>query len=137
MLKPLNTVYSSPNKFIIPSCLKKGDVVQLATIDNVDNNVYFAKSNGLSPFGVLLRKIRVIDKKTRVTKHHVGEIVFQRCLIETHNYDTNQRYPINANLYIDIEGRFSTKQSYVNSPVVGMVTGYPSAYDSSLQLVWF
>lgn len=136
MFKLLTNVPSNANigKFDLSPNLKNGDVIQLTV---KDNSVCLVKSNGVSPFGILLKKVRVVDKKTKTVKRSIGKVAFSRCLIETDNYDVSQRYPINANLFINQHGQFTTFRLTENHQAIGIVTNCPTANNSSIQLLWF
>lgn len=61
---------------------------------------------------------------------------FQRFIGQTDQYDTTQRYPINANLFINEEGKFTTKQPSEQHPGIAIVSGSPSSVFESLELIW-
>lgn len=55
---------------------------------------------------------------------------------ETDQYDTTQSYPINANLYVDCNGKFTSKRPSEDHPGVAIVTGSPSSILGMLQFMW-
>ena len=61
---------------------------------------------------------------------------FDRMMIETDQFETNQTYPVNANLYINTNGKFTTAKPSVNHPVVGIVTQPPSPLNPFLGVFW-
>lgn len=61
---------------------------------------------------------------------------FQKMIAQTDMYETNQRYPINANLFVNECGLFTTRQVTPNYPGVGFVTGPPTAVHGTLELLW-
>lgn len=61
---------------------------------------------------------------------------FQRMIAQTDQYDTTQRYPINANLFVNHEGKLTTKQPSEDHPAVAIVSGSPNAIAGSLEFVW-
>lgn len=63
-------------------------------------------------------------------------IWFQRFIGQTDQFDTTQRYPINANLYVDCDGRFTSKQPSDNHPGVAIVTGSPVSMFGSIEFMW-
>jgi hypothetical protein len=63
-------------------------------------------------------------------------IWFCRGIFETDQYDTTQAYPLNATLYINSEGKLTTKQITPNHPGVAVCTGPPSALNSSLEFLF-
>ena len=64
-------------------------------------------------------------------------IWFQRGIFETDQYDTKQRYVVNATLFCDAEGKLTTAQPTSNHPGIAMVTGPPSGINETLEFVWF
>ena len=63
-------------------------------------------------------------------------IWFQRGIFATDQFDTLQRYPLNATLFVNEEGKLTTKQATANHPGVAMVTGPPSANVTNLEFMW-
>lgn len=61
---------------------------------------------------------------------------FQRFIGQTDQYDTSQRYPINVNLFINEEGKFTSKAPSARHPGVAIVTGSPSNVFESLEFLW-
>lgn len=61
---------------------------------------------------------------------------FQRMIFETDQFETNQVYPINANLFVSELGLFTTRQSHPNYPAVGLVLAPPSAINGSLMALF-
>lgn len=59
-----------------------------------------------------------------------------RGLYATDQFDTTQKYPLNAALFVNEEGKLTTKQATPNHPAVAMVTGPPSALMASLEFLW-
>lgn len=55
----------------------------------------------------------------------------------TDQFDTTQIYPLNATLYVGLDGKLTTKQPTANHPGVAMVTGPPSSTNSTLEFLWF
>lgn len=64
-------------------------------------------------------------------------IWIQRGIFQTDQYDTTQRYAVNATLFVNAEGKFTTQQLSPNHPGVAMVTGPPSGIDETLELIWY
>lgn len=64
-------------------------------------------------------------------------IWFQRGIFETDQFDTTQRYAVNATLFVNAEGKFTTEQAGPNLPGVAMVTGPPTGLNPTLELLWF
>jgi hypothetical protein len=61
---------------------------------------------------------------------------YQRMILETDQLETNQVYPLNANLFVSELGLFTTRQPAPNYPSVGIVMAPPSPILGSLQLMW-
>jgi len=57
----------------------------------------------------------------RVTVH------YQRGIYATDQYDTTQGYPLNATLYVGLDGKLTSKQPTENHPGVAVCTGPPSS----------
>jgi len=61
---------------------------------------------------------------------------FQRGIFATDQFDSLQRYPLNATLFVNSEGKLSTAQATENHPGVAIVSGPPSAIEGSLEFMW-
>jgi hypothetical protein len=61
---------------------------------------------------------------------------FMRGIYQCDSYETNQRYPLNAILFVSENGKLTTSQPNDDYPGVAMVTGPPSASMSSLEFEW-
>jgi hypothetical protein len=66
----------------------------------------------------------------RVTVH------YNRGFYATDQFDTRQNYPLNATLYVGIDGKLTTKQPTTSHPGVAVVTGPPSSTNSTLEFLW-
>lgn len=62
---------------------------------------------------------------------------FARFIGMTDKYETNVRYPINANLFVSEAGLLTTRQPSVDHPSVALVTGSPNAIFGSLEFMWY
>lgn len=62
---------------------------------------------------------------------------FQRGIFQTDQFDTRQRYVVNATLYVNEEGKLTTAQPTPSHPGIAMVTGPPSGIDQTLEFIWF
>lgn len=62
---------------------------------------------------------------------------FQRGIFETDQYDTTQRYVVNATLFVNEDGLLTTAQPSAGHPGVAMVTGPPTGIIETLEFVWF
>jgi len=61
---------------------------------------------------------------------------FQRMIFQTDQYETNQRYPINAPLFVSESGVLTTRQPHPDYPGVAMVTGPPTSIFGTLEALW-
>jgi hypothetical protein len=64
-------------------------------------------------------------------------IWFMRGIYETDQFDTRQRYVVNATLFVNEEGMLTTQQLTPEHPGVAMVTGCPSGIINTLEFLWF
>jgi hypothetical protein len=62
---------------------------------------------------------------------------FQRGIFETDQFDTTQRYVVNATLFASADGMLTTQQPSANHPGVAMVTGPPTGIVETLEFLWF
>ena len=60
---------------------------------------------------------------------------FQRIIAQTDQFDTTQRYPLNANLFCNEEGKFTSRQPSPDHPGIAIVTGSPSSTLSNLEFL--
>lgn len=58
----------------------------------------------------------------------------QRMIIQTDQYETNQRYPVNAPIFSNERGLFTTRQIHPSYPAIGIVTGPPTSIISALEV---
>jgi len=63
-------------------------------------------------------------------------IWFQRGIFATDQYDTTAKYPLNAVLFVNSEGKLTTSQTTPEHPGVAMVTGPPGATINTLEFLW-
>jgi len=63
-------------------------------------------------------------------------IWFQRGIFETDQYDTTQRYIVNATLFVNEEGMLTTAQPSSSHPGVAIVTGPPTQINETLEFMW-
>lgn len=66
----------------------------------------------------------------RITVHYA------RGFYATDQFDTTQNYPLNATLYVGLDGKLTTKQPTANHPGVAVVSGPPSAANGTLEFLW-
>jgi hypothetical protein len=62
---------------------------------------------------------------------------FQRMFFQTDQYETNQQYPLRANLYVSEVGLLTTRRPSKIHPAVAMVTSPPFALNPMLEALWW
>ena len=63
-------------------------------------------------------------------------VYYHRGIYATDQFDTTQAYPLNATLYVGLDGKLTTKQATQNHPGIAVVTGPPSATNGTLEFLW-
>ncbi len=61
---------------------------------------------------------------------------FERMFFQTDQYETNQQYPVRANLYCSEYGFLTTRRPSNIHPAVGMVTAPPTPMNPMLEILW-
>jgi hypothetical protein len=61
---------------------------------------------------------------------------FNRIFLQTDQYETNQQYPVRANLFVSENGFLTTRRPSAIHPAVAMVTAPPVASHSMLEILW-
>jgi len=62
---------------------------------------------------------------------------FNRMFFQTDQYETNQQYPVKANLYVSETGFLTTRRPSSIHPAVGMVTAPPTSMNPMLEVLWY
>lgn len=62
---------------------------------------------------------------------------FQRMFFQTDQFETNQQYPVRANLYVSEMGLLTTRKPSSLHPAVAMVTAPPSPLNSMIECLWY
>lgn len=62
---------------------------------------------------------------------------FSRMFVQTDQFETNQVYPVKANLYVSETGLFTTRRPSSIHPAVAMVTAPPTSMNGMLELLFF
>ena len=62
---------------------------------------------------------------------------FNRMFFQTDQYETNQQYPVRANLFVSETGFLTTRKPSAIHPAVGMVTAPPTPMNSMIEVLWF
>ena len=58
-------------------------------------------------------------------------------VFETDQFDTTQRYVVNATLFASADGTLTTQQPSANHPGVAMCTGPPTGIVETLEFLWY
>lgn len=61
---------------------------------------------------------------------------FQRMFAQTDQYETNQQYPVRANLYVSETGFLTTRVPSTKHPAVAMVTAPPTPMNPMIECLW-
>lgn len=62
---------------------------------------------------------------------------FERMFFQTDQYETNQQYPVRANLYVSEVGFLTTRRPSAIHPAVAMVTAPPTPMNPMIEVLWF
>lgn len=62
---------------------------------------------------------------------------FNRMFLQTDQYETNQQYPVRANLYVSENGFLTTRRPSAIHPAVAMVTAPPTPMNPMIELLYF
>lgn len=62
---------------------------------------------------------------------------FNRMIAQTDQFETNQQYPVRANLYISETGLFTTRRPSQIHPAIATVTGQPSPMSTMIEFLYF
>ncbi len=62
---------------------------------------------------------------------------FNRMFAQTDQYETNQVYPVKANLYVSEVGVLTTRRPSDRHPAVAMVTAPPTPMNTMIEFLWF
>lgn len=62
---------------------------------------------------------------------------FERMFFQTDQYESNQQYPVRANLYVSETGFLTTRRPSPIHPAVGMVTAPPTPMNPMIEVLWF
>ena len=62
---------------------------------------------------------------------------FERMFFQTDQYETNQQYPVRANLYVSEVGFLTTRRPSPIHPAVAMVTAPPTPMNPMIEVLWF
>lgn len=62
---------------------------------------------------------------------------FSRMFFQTDQFETNQQYPVKANLYVSEHGYLTTRRPSNIHPAIGMVTAPPTPMNSMIEALFF
>ena len=100
---------------------------------------YDADEDGVNDsFSIVVNYIyRVAAKPGDDTTIGSGRITvhYQRGIYATDQFDTTQVYPLNATLYVGLDGKLTSKQPTETHPGVAICTGPPSAANGTLEFM--
>lgn len=71
--------------------------------------------------------------------HGSGRITiwYNRMIFQTDQFETNQPYVVNMNLYVSENGILTSRRPSDRHPAVGIVTAPPNATNGMLEVFWF
>lgn len=113
-----------------------GDIVDL-TVEG--NQVVVVKSKGISPIGFVTRlytDLSLPENSMTNREFITASVEFRKITGRTDLYETNQLYPISANLYVSEAGELTTRRPSPVHPVVAMVIQGLSPMNSVLHFMW-
>jgi hypothetical protein len=62
---------------------------------------------------------------------------FQRMFFQTDQFETNQQYPVRANLFVSETGFLTTRKPSEIHPAVAMVTAPPTPLNPMIECMWY
>lgn len=62
---------------------------------------------------------------------------FQRMFFQTDQYETNQQYPVKANVYVNEYGLSTTRRPSRHHPAVGMISAPPSTISPMIEILLY
>lgn len=62
---------------------------------------------------------------------------FQRMFFQTDQYETNQQYPVRANLFVNETGFLTTRKPSKIHPAIAMVTAPPTPMNPMIEVLWY
>jgi hypothetical protein len=62
---------------------------------------------------------------------------YERMFAQCDVFESNQQYPLRANLYVSEHGMLTTRRPSLIHPAVAMVTAPPSSLHSMLEFMWY
>lgn len=141
----------------VQATLKKANIVKQSFTSSVDAILNPVNGIIIFPSGTVLNSdvqgtgkpsgIRAIVNYSYFIPNIPGEdstigsgrvtIWMTRMLFQTTMFETNQQYPLRANLFTSECGLLTTRQPKANSPAIGMVMGPPSPTNTFLAALWY
>lgn len=64
-------------------------------------------------------------------------IWYARMIAQTSMFETNQQYPLRANLFVSERGLLTTRKPSAIHPAIAMVTAPPSPLNAMLEFLWY
>jgi hypothetical protein len=62
---------------------------------------------------------------------------FARGIFETDQFDTTQRYVVNSTLFVNSEGKLTSKQPGANYPGIALCTGPATGLGGTMEFLWY
>jgi hypothetical protein len=62
---------------------------------------------------------------------------FQRGIFETDQFDTTQRYVVNTTLFVNAEGKLTSKQTGPGYPGIALCTGPATTLNGIMEFLWY
>jgi hypothetical protein len=62
---------------------------------------------------------------------------YNRMFVQVDIFETNQQYPVRANLYCSEQGMFTTRRPSPIHPAIGIVSAPPTPQNPFLELMWY
>lgn len=75
------------------------------------------------------------DDSTAASKRMT--VWFSRMFFQTDQFETNQQYPVRANLYVSESGFLTTRRPSSIHPAIGMVTAPPTPLNPMIEVLYF
>nr|BDD46229.1 hypothetical protein 61 [bacterium] len=139
-MAPLEFPHINRNSFTSTLTVSLNDINGIITVPAGTQLNYDSDEDGeMDSFKVVTSYVyRIATKPGDDTTVGSGRITvhYQRGIYATDQFDTLQIYPLNANLYVGLDGKLTTEQPTEGHPAVAWVSGPPSAVNGTLEFMW-
>jgi len=137
---PLENPHIIPSSFISTVAVTLNSVNGIITVPAGTELNYDSDGDNINDaFRIIVNYIyRITSKPGDDSTAGSGRITihYQRGIFATDQFDTRCDYPLNASLYVGLDGKLTTRQPTDNHPAVAFVTGPPSAINGTLEFMW-